>query len=472
MSRYLPYWSEPKWFIGESYLLLSSKEMKGLREPKLGEPATSASHYAIMESIMQRLRTHDVQMNCRNVCYFGNYMHLLVEGSQEAKYRLFGLQAFLKVQIRPDRGYQGYSVRAVIIKGVSSHQPSKEKAQSGIKDIYEMIKDTQPLLIKVEPQAEGTIATDSEAGTDTEESVGSDTDTEKTVRPMTRTGRNQVLYRVDYVVAEEDDETIDSLEEALSRALSSSEASVKDISFLDEIALDNGVRNIQKKPTPRPPPLSTIGGVCTDLASKATLGKRTGEKMMADERPPKKAAITSFNRFSGPSPTSIHTADSDRQSIRNEAPDAIASVAAKGGPSQCSLNIRQHHCGEKPAGSDRRLQAERMSEPAGVEANRQGVKETSEGGYGGKSNEAGRAVSSSARDGGVITKLKTTKEKHEAMAKSLEDEADELEAKTAALRRNRFEYRGTEPMTGSRSMTSASSRSLIGIDVNAGPVTP
>lgn len=42
--------------------MLSSKEMKGLREPKLGEPATSASHYAIMDSIMQRLRTHDVQV--------------------------------------------------------------------------------------------------------------------------------------------------------------------------------------------------------------------------------------------------------------------------------------------------------------------------------------------------------------------------------------------------------------------------
>jgi hypothetical protein len=63
MSRYLPYWSEPKWFIGESYLLLSSKEMKGLREPRLGEPATFECYYAIMESIMQRLQTHDVAPN-------------------------------------------------------------------------------------------------------------------------------------------------------------------------------------------------------------------------------------------------------------------------------------------------------------------------------------------------------------------------------------------------------------------------
>jgi hypothetical protein len=51
------------------------------------------------------------------------------EGSHEAKYRLFRLQAFLKVQKRPDKGYQGYSVRVVISKGVSSHQPSKEEAQ-------------------------------------------------------------------------------------------------------------------------------------------------------------------------------------------------------------------------------------------------------------------------------------------------------------------------------------------------------
>jgi hypothetical protein len=111
MPPYLPYWSEPKWFIGDSYFLLSSKEMKGLQEPKLGEPATSKSHYAIMESIMQRLRTHDVASN-------------------------------------------------------------------------------------------------------------------------------------------------------------------------------NGVRNIQKKTTPRPPPLSTIEGVCTDLASKATLGKRTEETMRAEARSP------------------------------------------------------------------------------------------------------------------------------------------------------------------------------------------
>jgi hypothetical protein len=36
--------------------------MKGLQEPKLGEPATSKSHYAIMESIMQRLQTHNAQV--------------------------------------------------------------------------------------------------------------------------------------------------------------------------------------------------------------------------------------------------------------------------------------------------------------------------------------------------------------------------------------------------------------------------
>lgn len=206
--------------------------------------------------------------------------------------------------------------------------------------------------------------------------------------------------RVEYVVAEEDDETIDSLEEALSRALTSSEASVKEMSFFDGIALDNGVRNIQKKPTPRPPPLSTIGGVCTDLASKATLGKRTGETMRAEERPPKKAALTSLDRSSGTGQANINS-----------------------------------------AASDLRLGDERMREPAGVEAKKQGVKEPREEGYGGKSNEGARPVSFSARDGGVCMKPKTTKEKHEAMAKSLEDEADELEAKTAALRRCAMELR-------------------------------
>jgi hypothetical protein len=170
MLPYLPYWSEPKWFIGDSHLMLSSKEMKGLREPKLGEPATSQSHYTIMERIMQRLRTHDV-------------------------------------------------------------------------------------------------------------------------------------------------------------------------------ALNNGVRNIQKKTTPRTPPLSTIEGVCTDLASKATIGKRTEETLRAEERPPKKAAITSLDRSSGTGPTSIHTADSDQQSNLNEASDAITSVTATGGPLQCSSDIRQYHWG-------------------------------------------------------------------------------------------------------------------------------
>jgi hypothetical protein len=41
--------------------------------------------------------------------------------------------------------------------------------------------------------------------------------------------------------------------------------------------------------------------------------------MRAEERPPKKAAITSLNRSSGTGPTSIHTADSDQQSNLNEA---------------------------------------------------------------------------------------------------------------------------------------------------------
>lgn len=198
--------------------------------------------------------------------------------------------------------------------------------------------------------------------------------------------------RVEYVVAEEDDETIDSLEEALSRALTSSEASVKEISFLDEIALDNGVRNIQKKPTPRPPPLSTIGGVCTELASKATLGKRTGETMRAEERPPKKAAITSLNRCGG-------------------------------------------------AGSDLRLEVEQMSQTAGVEAKQGGAKGTGEGGDKGGGSVPISLAEIPARDGGVCKKAKSSKEKHEAMAKSLEDEADELEAKTAALRRCAMELR-------------------------------
>jgi hypothetical protein len=38
------------------------KGNEGVTGPKLGEPATSKSHYAIMESIMQRLQTLDVQV--------------------------------------------------------------------------------------------------------------------------------------------------------------------------------------------------------------------------------------------------------------------------------------------------------------------------------------------------------------------------------------------------------------------------
>jgi ketopantoate reductase len=128
-----------------------------------------------------------------------------------------------------------------------------------------------------------------------------------------------------------------------------------------DVALNNGVRNIQKKTTPRPPPLSTIEGVCTDLASKATLGKRTEETLRAEERPPKKAAITSLNRPSGAGPININPANSDRQSNLNEASDAITSVTATGGPLQCSSDIRQYHWGKEPAGAELQLEVEGSS---------------------------------------------------------------------------------------------------------------
>jgi hypothetical protein len=76
--------------------------------------------------------------------------------------------------------------------------------------------------------------------------------------------------------------------------------------------------------------------------------------MRAEERPPKKAAITSLNRSSGTGPTSIHTADSDQQSNLNEALQVDPCSVV-----QTFANIMGGE--EEPAGAELQLEIEGSS---------------------------------------------------------------------------------------------------------------